>query len=114
MKLGDILKRLDTGDEVTIATAAAEYHGTVIDHGYTESKKDPVDPWYDPGGATALIQLNDATVERLGLSVNTLRVSCGQFDDYPAWKTPVVALYQDGEEQEELGDVTDIQPVAES
>jgi hypothetical protein len=111
MKLGDILKRLGTGDEVTIETAAAEYHGTVVDHGYTESKKDPVEPWYDPGGASARIELDDTTVERQNLDTNILKVTCGQFDGYPAWKTPVASLYIDDQKQEDLGDVTEIEPV---
>jgi hypothetical protein len=36
---------------------------------------------------------------------------CGQYDGYPAWKTPVAALYFDGEKQEDLGDATEIEPV---
>lgn len=111
MKLGDILKRLNTGDKVAIETAAAEYHGTVVDHGYTESKTDPVKPWYDPGGASARIELDDTTTEQQNLDADILMITCGQYDSYPAWKTPVAALYLDGEKQEDLGDVTEIEPV---
>ena len=111
MSLGHTLKRLEVGEEVKITTEESDYVGTVSDHRYTESRKDPVDPWYDPGGASALIELDESTIERLNLQQNTLQVYCGQFDDYPAWKTPVASLYEDEDEQTELGDVTDIQPL---
>jgi hypothetical protein len=108
MKLGRILSQLEVGERVTIVIENSSYEGDVIDQGYTESKPDPVNPWYDPGGATAVIELDQSTVERLDLDINNLRVSCGQFEDFPTWKTPVAALYQDGEEKEQLGEVSDI------
>ena len=109
MSLGHTLKRLEVGEEVKIATEESEYAGTVTYHSNTESRKDPVDPWYDPGGATALIDLDETTIERLSLEQSTLRVHCGQFDDYPAQKTPIASLYEDDDQKTEVGDVTDIQ-----
>lgn len=108
MKLGRILSQLEVGENVTIVIDDKNYQGDVIDQGYTESKPDPVDPWYDPGGATAVIKLDQSTVEKLNLDINNLQVTCGQFEDFPTWKTPVAALYQDGEEKEQLGEVSDI------
>lgn len=109
MSLGHTVKGLEPDEDVKITTEESEYAGTVTDQRYTESRKDPVGPWYDPGGASVLIELDEATIERLNLEQNTLKVYCGQFDDYPAWKTPVASLYEDDEEKTELGDVTDIQ-----
>ena len=109
MRLGNILKNLKEDQEVTISIAEVEYTGTVEYQSYSESTKDPVSPWYDPGGVTLLIDLDQNTVEELDLEITTLRVTCGQFEDFPRWKTPVGALYEDGEEKTELGDVTDIQ-----
>jgi hypothetical protein len=103
MKLGKILSQLEVGERVTIVIENSSYDGDVIDQGYTESKTDPVSPWYDPGGATAVIKLDQSTVEKLDLDINNLRVSCGQFEDFPTWKTPVAALYQDGEKKRTVG-----------
>lgn len=109
MKLGDILKNLSIGEVVTISIAESTYSGTVVGHGYTESKPDPVKPWYDPGGASAVIELDEPTVERFNLNTTKLKVTCGQYDDYPAWKTPEAALIEDEETKCELGEVSDIQ-----
>jgi hypothetical protein len=108
MKLGRILSQLEIGDRVVIVVENTNYEGNVVDQGYTESKPDPVKPWYDPGGASAIIELDQSTVENLDLHINNLRVSCGQFEDFPTWKTPIAALYQDGEEKEQLGEVDNI------
>ena len=109
MSLGHTIKRLEVGDEVKITTEESEYAGTVAEHRYTESRKDPISPWYDPGGASAFIDLDDSTIDRLNLNQRTLQIYCGQFDDYPAWKPPVASLYEDDKERDELGEVTDIQ-----
>jgi hypothetical protein len=68
-----------------------------------------VDPWYDPGGASAVIELDDATVDTFELELPKLKITCGQYDGYPAWKTPEAALIGDDEEKRELGEVSDIQ-----
>jgi hypothetical protein len=109
MKLGDILKKLSVGEVVTITVAESEYSGKVIDQGYTESKPDPVKPWYDPGGASAVIELDESTVGRFNLNTTKLKVTCGQYDGYPAWKTPEAVLIEDEETKSELGEVSDIQ-----
>lgn len=113
MKLGNILKRLEIDQEVRVTIDESEYIGTVVNHGYTESKPDPVEPWFDPGGASAVIELDESTIKRLDLEISSLRVTCGQYDGYPAWKTPVAALHQDEGENKKLGEVSDIQPVEE-
>lgn len=109
MKLGNILKKLSIGEEVTITAGESTYSGRVTDQGYTESKPDPVDPWYDPGGASAVVALNESTVERFDLKRTSLKITCGQYDGYPAWKTPEAALIGDDKEKRELGEVSDIQ-----
>ena len=108
MGLGHVIKKLEVGQEITVSTEEAEYHGTVDNHGYDERKEDPADPWYDPGGASARVNLDQDTVERLNLDATTLKVTCGQFEDFPKWKTPVATLYHDGKKKDEVGEVTDI------
>jgi hypothetical protein len=113
MTLGNTLKRLDDGEQVRINTEQSEYHGTVVDHDHMALIPDPEPPWFDPGYAKAIIQLDEDTVERLDLERDTLKVVCHHHDGAPSWKTPVAELCHDEKENTDLGDVTDVQTIEE-